>query len=928
MKGNTTYRSLMLFLILMIQLLAPAPGLASAPRQTATPESQAQELLAQMTPEERVGQLFLVEFVGAEVPADSPISQLITYHHIGGVVLKAENDNFLGPDDTPSAAWQLIQSLQNAELSASQNSAQDPFSGEQYFPTFIPLFISISQDGDGFPSDQILNGLTPTPSLMAIGATWDTNLARQVGEVIGRELSALGFNLLLGPALDVLAAPRPELAGDLGIHSFGGDPYWVGAMGGAYISGVHAGSQNRMAVIGKHFPGHPGSIRPLEEEIPTVLKTLEQLRKVELFPFFTVTNLAASSEAIVDGLLMSHSRYEAFQGDVSTTTRPISSDPQAYEQLMTLPEFANWRAEGGLVISGELGTRAIRRFYDPTETVFNARVVALNAFLAGNDLLTLGNFLANDAPDEYTTITRTLSFFAQKYREDVAFAQRVDDAVLRILKLKFKLYEEFTINDVLTDESLLTTVGESDEITFNIARQAVTLFSPAPEVLGTVLPSPPAQRERIVIISDSFLETQCATCPQVDVLPSNALASVVSRLYGPDAGGLILPRDLFSYSYTELNAALDDPNVADNPVLTTLDLADWIVLVMLDISQARPTSNALERFLSERPDLIQDKKTVVFALNAPYYLDATDISKLTVYYGLYSKQPQFIEVAARLLFKELTTPGASPVSIDGIGYLLSEATSPDHEQTFGLIAYPANAGPPPTVDEGTPVPPVDYRVGDTVMIETDPILDYNGNHVPDNTPATIILNTTIADGSSSQRTISAKIVSGSVRTSFILETAGVLEIQVSSGDPAALSEVIQIDVADTGEAGPATAVPGTPAPTDQTQATPVVTPDIPTESIDQLALGEWLLTLIVISFISLFAYQIGATAGQVRWGVRWGLAALIGGLTVNTYLSFGLPGASILIGEYQLWGIVISTAAGSLLGWLGGLVWRQIKRSQ
>jgi beta-N-acetylhexosaminidase len=926
MRRSAAFRFLVLALMLMIQLLAPATGSASAPEQTSTPEPHIQDLLNQMTPEERVGQLFLVEFVGAEVPADSPIFQLITSHHIGGVVLKAENDNFIGPDNTPQAAWQLIQSLQNAELSASQNSIEDPFSGDQYFPTFIPLFISISQDGDGFPSDQILNGLTPTPSLMAIGATWDTDLANQVGEVMGRELSALGFNLLLGPALDVLTVPHPELAGDLGIHNFGGDPYWVGTMGGAYISGVHTGSQNRMAVIGKHFPGHPGSVRPLEEEIPTVLKPLDQLKRVELSPFIMVTDLTTSPEAIADGLLMSHSRYEAFQGDVSTTTRPISSDPQAFEQLMTLPEFTAWRAEGGLVISGELGTRAIRRFYDPTETVFNARVVALNAFLAGNDLLILGDFLANDAPDEYTTITRTLSFFAQKYREDVAFAQRVDDAVLRILKLKFKLYEEFTIDHVLTDESSLAAIGESDEITFNIARQAVTLFSPAPEVLGTVLPSPPAQRERIVIISDSFPERQCVTCPQVDVLPSTALASVVSRLYGPDAGGLILPRDLFSYSYTELNAALDDPNVADNPVLTTLDLADWIIFVMLDINQARPTSNALQRFLSERPDLIQDKKTVVFALNAPYFLDATDISKLSAYYGLYSKQPQFIEVAARLLFKELTTPGASPVSIDGIGYLLSEVTSPNHEQTFGLIAYPAEAGPPPSVDEGTLVPPVDYRVGDTVMIETEPILDHNGNHVPDNTPATILVNTTIADGSSSQRTISSKTVAGIVRTSFILETAGVLEIQVSSGDPAALSEVVQIDVADTGEAGPVTAIPGTPAPTDLTQATPVVPPDTPSDPIDKLTLGEWLLTLMVITFISLFAYQIGATAGQVRWGVRWGLAALIGGLTVSTYLSFDLPGASALIQGYQLWGIVISAATGSLLGWLGGLVWWKIKR--
>jgi beta-N-acetylhexosaminidase len=764
--------------------------------------------------------LFLVDFDGAEIAIDSPIYELITKHHIGGVVLKAENDNFVGPEDTLTAARELIQALQTAEETATQIAAVDPISGELFIRAYIPLFVSINQNGDGYPYDEILSGLTPIPSQMAIGATWDTGLAHQVGEVVGRELSSLGFNLLLGPSLDVLAPPHPEFAGDLGIRSFGGSPYWVGAMGSSFTSGVHTGSDNRMAVVGKHFPGYPGSVRPLEEDIPTVLKTLEQLERNELSPFYAVTGLAGDPEAKVDGLLVSHSRFAAFQGDISTTTRPISFDPQALEQLMALPEFASWHAEGGLIISDELGTRAIRRFYDPTEVAFNARVVALNAFLAGNDLLILGDFLGSNAPDEFTTITRTLAFFAQKYREDLAFAQRVDGAVLRVLTLKYKLYDEFTIDHVLADEGELTDIGNSSEITFDIARQAVTLFSPAPGNLDGVLPAPPAQRDIVVIITDSFPAKQCSSCPQTQVLPSESLASVVNRLYGPNAGGTILSRDLLSYSFTELNFAMDSEDEEENQILDTLALADWIVFVMLDIDEARPTSNVLQRFLSERPDLIQDKKTVVFALNAPYYLDVTDISKLTAYYGLYSKHPQFIEVAARLLFKELTTPGASPVSIEGIGYIIAEATSPDPGKTFGLVYYPASAGPPAETDEGTPEAPVDYRVGDMVVIETEPILDYNGHPVPDNTSASISLNTTTADGSSSPRQIDTLTTGGIARTSFILETAGVLEIQVTSGVPAAVSEVIQVDVADSGEDGPVIVVTGTPAPTDPAEVTP------------------------------------------------------------------------------------------------------------
>ncbi len=92
----------------------------------------------------------------------------------------------------------------------------------------------------------------------------------------------------------------------------------------------------------------------------------------------------------------------------------------------------------------------------------------------------------------------------------------------------------------------------------------------------------------------------------------------------------------------------------------------------------------IRRFLSERQDLLLDKKIVLFAFNAPYYLDPTDISKLTAYYCLYSKSAPFVEVAARLLFQEISPIGSLPVSVPGIGYDLFTATTPDPNQVIGL----------------------------------------------------------------------------------------------------------------------------------------------------------------------------------------------------------------------------------------------------
>jgi len=51
--------------------------------------SKPQAVLAAMTPEERVGQLFLVTFQGTDTHDQTQIYDLIVNHHVGGAVLLA-----------------------------------------------------------------------------------------------------------------------------------------------------------------------------------------------------------------------------------------------------------------------------------------------------------------------------------------------------------------------------------------------------------------------------------------------------------------------------------------------------------------------------------------------------------------------------------------------------------------------------------------------------------------------------------------------------------------------------------------------------------------------------------------------------------------------------------------------------------------------
>jgi beta-N-acetylhexosaminidase len=81
------------------------------------------------------------------------------------------------------------------------------------------------------------------------------------------------------------------------------------------------------------------------------------------------------------------------------------------------------------------------------------RQIARNALLAGNDLLYVNNFISSGDADAFETLNKTLDFFSQKYREDQAFAQRVNASVERNLSLKFKLYPEISENTILQSEA-------------------------------------------------------------------------------------------------------------------------------------------------------------------------------------------------------------------------------------------------------------------------------------------------------------------------------------------------------------------------------------------------------------------------------------------------------------------------------------------
>jgi len=900
-----------LWLVTFLSVLVPV----SARAQTATPPPAVLAILNSMSPEERVGQLFLVTFTGTDTGENSQIHNLMTEYHIGGVVLLAENDNFVSAPETVTQAHALINNIQQLEWDTSKNPAAI-VQGSESTSAYVPLFVGIAQEGNGSPTDQILSGLTPLPSEMAIGATWSTELARRIGEVRGRELAALGINLYLGPSLDVLEAPSIS-GGDLGTRVFGGDPFWVGEMGRAYMSGLHTGSGNQLRVIAKHFPGVGGSDRLPEEEVSTVRKSIEQLKQIELAPFFAVTGNAGSPEATVDGLLVSHIRYQGFQGNIRATTRPISFDPQALNQILALPQFAAWQSAGGLIISDDLGTRAVSEFYATGGGQFSARTAARDAFLAGNDMLYLGNISSGDFPNSYTTTTRIIEFFAQKYREDPAFAQRVDASVARILAMKFSLYGSFTISNVVTSTNSLIDLGTATDVTFDVARTSATLISPDKQDLATVMPLPPQANESMVFISDTVNVKQCSTCVEQPVFAMDSLQQTVLQLYGPQSGNQTTNFRLASYSLQNLQTFLDAEEIAF--LEDDIKSANWIILSFTDATQGQPA--LISRFLRERPDLLREKRIILFSFGAPYYFDSTTISKITAYFALYSKQPQFVDVAARLLFQELSPTGAPPVSITAIGYDLISVMSPNPDQVIPLFLdlepVPVPTGSPVT-PEPTPIPL--FRIGDTIAIRTGAIMDNNGNPVPDGTPVQFSMMLT-GEGSGILQQVDAFTVQGVARAAFGLDKPGLLEIRVAS-EPAVVSTVLQLDVSQSGAVAVTVVAPELTESLQPTPEAPVVVEEngyISNEGYPRIS--AWLVGMIFIAFSTWVGYGTSIRITNRRSAFRWALGIALGGLVAYNYLIFGLFGIVNWLIVSGLPGVVVFVFMGELLGFAAGLIW-------
>lgn len=343
----------------------------------------AADYIQNMTVEEKVGQLFIVNLELLDERNGNfyewkkftkQMKKSIEKYHIGGIILFSRN--IANRKQTKT----LINRLQ-------KNSS-------------IPLFISVDEEGGDVAriADNKKMKTTAFPSMEEIGKKEDTSYVYKMGETIGSEIKELGFNVDFAPVTDVKTS---ELNLEIGSRSFGGDPDNVAKMVSAFVEGIQ--NQNISATL-KHFPGQGSSNGDTHIESVNIDSSITGLRKNDFVPF------KAGIESGADFVMVSHISVSK----VTETAQPASMSKLIMETILRDELGFN-----GIVITDAMDMASITETYTSAEAAYGAISGGADIVLMPEKLDIAYNEILN------------------KINDGTISMEKLDASVLRILTVKY-----------------------------------------------------------------------------------------------------------------------------------------------------------------------------------------------------------------------------------------------------------------------------------------------------------------------------------------------------------------------------------------------------------------------------------------------------------------------------------------------------------
>lgn len=378
------------------------------------------DLLGRMTLDEKIGQMTLIE-------KDSISPELVTDFKIGAIL--SGGGGAPNGDDSAAGWLEMVTSYQQAALDTRLG---------------IPLLYGI----DSVHGHSNLNGATIFPHNVGLGATRNAELVEEIGRITALETLATGIHWNYSP---VLAVPQ-DIRWGRAYEGYSENTELVTLLGNALLVGMQGEDlSDPTTLLGtpKHWVADGGAEWGTSTtgnyiiDRGDVTKIDEAaLRRIHIAPYIT---------AIENGAMSVMISYSSWQG--------TKMHAEAY--LINEVLKAELGFDGFIVSDWEAIDEIEGDYYSDVVTSINA----------GIDM--------NMVPSDYRGFTSALKDAVEN--GDVS-AERIDNAVRQILKVKFMLglFEQPT-----NDDSLLSQIGipEHREVARQAVRESLVLLKNADDAL-------------------------------------------------------------------------------------------------------------------------------------------------------------------------------------------------------------------------------------------------------------------------------------------------------------------------------------------------------------------------------------------------------------------------------------------------------------
>ena len=380
--------------------------------------NKAKKLLSSLTLEEKIGQMNQLTITSFEsspgILDEAKLEEAILKYNIGSIL------NVPGTGAVTPEVWGKLM----AKIEAISNKTDKK----------IPILYGI----DAIHGSSYTAGATLFPQQIGMAATWNTDLVEQGTRVSAYETRASSIPWVFSPDLDL---PRSPVWSRLW-ESFGEDTYLSKSMGVAMVKGFegdNVGDKYNVATCIKHFVGY-GSTVTGRDRTPSIIpdRILQQ---------FDLPIFKAAIDAKAKSIMIS-------SGEINGT--PV----HASKKLLTtiLKEQLGFQ---GMVLTD---WQDIIYLYTRHKVAKDNREAVKMAINAGIDM--------SMVPDNYTFYNDLLSLAKSG---EVAMT-RIDDAVLKILALKYELG--------LFDQSFVAKAkdykkfgsSEYETLAYNAAAESITLL--------------------------------------------------------------------------------------------------------------------------------------------------------------------------------------------------------------------------------------------------------------------------------------------------------------------------------------------------------------------------------------------------------------------------------------------------------------------